>query len=99
MLPSAGVRGPASGGRSRRRWFRRGWWKEWEILKTRKRGNKACDPVRSQPQVQDVELRRMGEAMEEVIGGVWFPTAAFGASWIYGWVDQVLVAVQGFAKP
>ena len=41
----------------------------------------------------------MGEAMEEVIGGVWFPTAAFGASWIDGWIESVLVAVQGFAKP
>ena len=35
-----------------------------------------CDPVRSQPEVPDVELRRMSEAMEEVISGVWFPTAA-----------------------
>ena len=41
-------------------------------MKTREGGNKACDPVRSQPQVPGVELRRMGEAMEEVIGGVWF---------------------------
>ena len=40
-----------------------------------------------------------GEAMVEVISGVWFPTAAFGASWTNGWVESVLVAVQGFAKP
>ena len=64
-------------------------------MKTRKGRNKVCDPVRSQPQVSDVELRRVGEAMEEVIGGVWFPTGAFGASWIDGWIESVLVAVQG----
>ena len=61
-------------------------------------GNKACDPVRSQPQVPDVELRRMGEAMEEVIGGVWFPTTAFRASLIDGWIESILIAVQCFAK-
>ena len=70
-------------------------------MKTREGGNKACDPVRSQPQVPDVELRRMGEAMEEVISGVRFPTAAFRASWTYGWVESVLVVTKSFheAKP
>ena len=33
-----------------------------------------------QPEVTDVELRRMGEAKEEMIGGVSFPTGAFWAS-------------------
>jgi len=68
-------------------------------VKTREGENKACDPVRSQPQVTEVELRRMGETMENMIGGVWFPTAAFGAIWIDGWVESVLVDVQGFSKP
>ena len=47
------------------------WWKEWEVLKVREGGNKACEPVRYQPQVLDVELRRMDDAMEEVVCGVW----------------------------
>ena len=34
----------------------------------------------------DFKLRRMGEAMEKVICGVWFPTATYGASCIDGWV-------------
>ena len=68
-------------------------------MKTREGGNKACDPFRSQPQVPDVELRRMGEAMEEMICGVWFPTAAFRASRIDGWIESILVAIQGFAIP
>ena len=68
------------------------------MVKAREAGNKTCNPVRCQPQVPDVKLRRMGEAMEEVICGVWFPTAAFGASWIYGWFESILVAVEGFAK-
>ena len=68
-------------------------------MKTEWVGNKACESIRSQPEVTDVEIRRMDEAMEEIINGAWFPTAAFGASWIYGWVESVLVAVRGFAKP
>ena len=62
-------------------------------------GIKACDPVRSQPQFPDVKLRRMGDTMEEMIGGVWFPTAALGASWIDGWIESILVAVKGFTIP
>ena len=68
-------------------------------MKAREGGNDACDPVRSQPKVPDVKLRRMGEAMEEVIGGVWCPIAAFGASWINGLIESILIAVQGFVKP
>ena len=68
-------------------------------MKTREGGNNACDPVRSQPQVPDVELRKIGEAMEEVISGVWDPTAAIGSSWIDGWFESILVALQGFVKP
>ena len=71
---------------------------EWEFVKVREGGNKASDPVRSQPQVPDAELRGMGEAMKKVISGVWFPTAVFGASWIDGCVEFILVVVQGFAK-
>ena len=99
MLPSAGVRGPASGGGSPRWRLRGGWRKRREIGKAREGGDKAGDPVRSQPEVPGVELRRVGEATEEVVGGVGFPTAAFGAGWIYCWVDTVLIAVQGFAVP
>ena len=35
-------------------------------MKAREEGNKAYDPVRYQPQVPDIELHRMGEALEEV---------------------------------
>ena len=52
-------------------------------MEAREGGNKAGDPVRPQPQVTDVELRRVGEATEEVGGGVWFPTVAFGTRWMY----------------
>ena len=61
-------------------------------MKTREKGNSVCYPVR-------VKLRRIGNATEEMICGVWIPTAAFGASWIYSWVESVLVAGQGFKKP
>lgn len=37
----------------------------------------------------------MGEASEEMIGGELFPTASIGASWIDGWIESVLVPVQG----
>ena len=68
-------------------------------MKAKKGGNKACDPVTSQTQVPDVGLRRMREATGEMIGGVWFPTAVFRASWIDGWIEYILLAVQGFAIP
>ena len=67
-------------------------------MKTRKGGNKSGDSVRSQPEFTDVELRRIGEAMEMVCG-VWFPTATFGTGRINGWIESVLIAVQGFAIP
>ena len=57
-----------------------GWWKRWEIVKAWERVNTACEPVSSEPEVTDVELRRMDEAIDGMIGGVWFPTAAFGVS-------------------
>ena len=60
-------------------------------MKAKEEGNKGGDPVRSPPEVTDVELNRVGEAMEEMICGVWFPTAAFRASWINGRVESVLV--------
>ena len=44
-------------------------------MKTREEGNKTDDPVRSQPEVTDVELRRVGEATEEIRCGGGFPTA------------------------
>ena len=47
-------------------------------MKIRVGGNKACNPVRSQPEVTYVDLRWMGETMAEMIGGVWFSTAALG---------------------
>ena len=56
-------------------------------MKTREGGNKACDPVRSQPDVTDVELRRMGETMKVMICGVLFPLAAFRTRWIVGLMD------------
>jgi len=68
-------------------------------VEAREGGNKAGDPVRPQPQVLDVEVHRVGEATEEVGGGVRFPTAAFGTGWVYGWVYAVLVAVQSLAAP
>ena len=68
-------------------------------MKAKKGGNKTCDPVTSQTQVPDVGLRRMREATGEMIGGVWFPTAVFRASWIDGWIEYILLAVQGFAIP
>ena len=73
--------------------------KKWEILKAKEGGNKTCDAVMSQPLFPDVELRRIGEAVEKMISCEWFPTAAFGANWIDEWVESILVAVQGFAKP
>ena len=62
-------------------------------------GNKECDPVRSQTQVPDIELRRMGEAKEKITCCVWYPTATFGVSWIDGWVESMLVADQGIEIP
>ena len=67
-------------------------------MKASEGGNKACDTVKCQPQVPDVDLRRMGEASENMICGVWFTTTAFRTSWIDRWVESVLVPVQGFAK-
>ena len=61
-------------------------------------GENACDPVRSQPEVTEVEFRRMGEEMEEMIVSVWFPTVAFGASWIHGWAESGSAAVLSFEK-
>ena len=36
-------------------------------MKTREGEKNACEPVRSQPEVTDIELRRMCEGMEEMI--------------------------------
>ena len=82
MLPSAGVRDPASGGGSPGWGLRGGWGESREIVKARESTDKAGDPVRSQPEVPDVELRRVGETTEEVVGRVGFPTAAFGTGWV-----------------
>ena len=57
------------------------------------------DPVSFQPQVPDVDLRRMGAGLGKMIGGVWFPTAAFTVRWVDGRVESIMVTVQGFAKP
>ena len=52
----------------------------------------------SRPQVPDVKLRRMGEAMEEVISVLWFLTAAFGASWVDEWVESFFGSSSGPCK-
>ena len=46
-----------------------------------RRGFRASDPVMPQPEVMDVEFRSVDEATEEMIDGIWFPTAVFGESW------------------
>ena len=71
----------------------------WEKVEAGEGGNKTCDAVGSQAEVPDVKLRRKGEAMEKMICGVWFPTAAFGASQIEKGVWSIFVAFRGFAKP
>ena len=47
-------------------------------MKIREGGSKACDPVTSQPELTDVDLRRMSKAKEEMSGCVLVFTAIFG---------------------
>ena len=73
--------------------------KSGEIFEDWKGRDKAGCQIRSKVQVPHKEGRRVGLTVEEVVGGVRFPTYACRERRIYRWVQSIFVGVQVFAVP